>query len=99
MAQMRRIPLSEIIAEVEKTAGPEYFAADERLAPYVDFEVERLALATQIREARKAKGMTQRDLADASGVQQREIVRLEKAAGNPTMWTSIRIKRALGISN
>jgi predicted transcriptional regulator len=43
--------------------------------------------------------MTQRDLAAKSGVQQREIVRIEKGAGNPTLMTQVKLQFALGLTS
>ena len=89
----------EFMAEFEKTASPEYFEAKIRHAPMFAFEVQRIRFAASVRETRKQLGMTQRDLAAKSGVQQREIVRIEKGAGNPTLMTQVKLQFALGLTS
>jgi len=44
---------------------------------------------------RVARGLTQRDLADLSGVRQADISRIERGAGNPTESTFQRLAAAL----
>lgn len=45
-------------------------------------ELERLG--AQLAAARKARGLTQPDLSTLTGIQQAEISRIERGAGNPT---------------
>lgn len=54
------------------------------------------ALGIQFHDARVAHGLSQRQLSEASGVQQAEISRLESGAGNPTESTLQRLAAALG---
>jgi DNA-binding XRE family transcriptional regulator len=54
------------------------------------------SIANEIIERRKALGLTQNDLALASGVAQPEISRIENGVNNPTLDTLIRLARALG---
>jgi XRE family transcriptional regulator, regulator of sulfur utilization len=96
--EVRMQTFEEFLADFEKTASPEYFEAKIRHAPMFAFEVQRLRLARAVRETRKQHGMTQRELAAKSGVQQREIVRIEKGAGNPTLMTQVKLQFALGIN-
>jgi transcriptional regulator with XRE-family HTH domain len=42
-----------------------------------------------------ARGLTQRELADLSGVRQADISRIERGAGNPTESTLQRLAAAL----
>lgn len=53
---------------------------------------------TKLRAARRAKSMRQEDLAEAAGVSQSTIVRLENGQNEPTFSTALRIARALGVS-
>lgn len=53
---------------------------------------------TKLRAARRAKNMRQEDLADAAGVSQSTIVRLESGQNEPTFATALCIARALGVS-
>ena len=48
-----------------------------------------------VREARAVLGLTQVELAEKCGVQQREISRIEKCIANPTLKTVDKIMRAL----
>ncbi|HEX5291448.1 MAG TPA: helix-turn-helix transcriptional regulator [Streptosporangiaceae bacterium] len=54
------------------------------------------ALGLQIHDARVAQGISQRVLAEASGIPQPEISRIESGAGNPTESTLQRLAAALG---
>ena len=53
-------------------------------------------LGAQLAAARKARGLTQPDLSALTGIQQAEISRIERGAGNPTAATLLRLADALG---
>lgn len=53
-------------------------------------------LAGDLLSLRKARGLTQRQLSDETGIQQSEISRIEAAHANPTMGTVSALARALG---
>lgn len=55
-----------------------------------------LQLGRAIREARKAKGMTQTDLARAVGTGQSNIALIESGERNPSVLLYLRICSALG---
>ncbi|HEY2671357.1 MAG TPA: helix-turn-helix transcriptional regulator [Rugosimonospora sp.] len=55
-----------------------------------------IALGLQYHDARKARGLTQRQLSDLTGVPQADISRIERGAGNPTEATLERLAAALG---
>lgn len=57
---------------------------------------ERAQLGAQLAAARKARGLTQPDLSALTGIQQAEISRIERGAGNPTAATLLRLADALG---
>ena len=57
---------------------------------------EIIALGLQYPDARKARGLTQRQLSDLTGVPQADISRIERGAGNPTEATLERLAAALG---
>jgi len=59
-------------------------------------EEARLHLARALRRAREEVGMTQALLAEASGLKQAMISRLEKADHNPTVATVLKYVTALG---
>ena len=48
--------------------------------------------------ARKEKGMTQKDLSAATGISQADISRLEHGTGNPSIRTLQRVAKALKLS-
>ncbi len=54
------------------------------------------ALGLQFIEARQARGLTQRQLSEITGVTQADISRIERGAGNPTEATLKRLAEALG---
>jgi len=54
------------------------------------------ALGLQYIEARQARGLTQRQLSEITGVTQADISRIERGAGNPTEATLQRLAEALG---
>lgn len=61
-----------------------------------DLDAQRL-LGRQIRQARDRAGLTQRQLADASGVRQATITQIETGSGNPRWDTLAKLCVALGI--
>jgi XRE family transcriptional regulator, regulator of sulfur utilization len=54
------------------------------------------ALGLQFIEARRARGLTQRQLSELTGVPQADISRIERGSGNPTEATLQRLAEALG---
>jgi transcriptional regulator with XRE-family HTH domain len=52
-------------------------------------------LAVQLIELRGRRGMTQTELATATGLNQADISRIERGAANPTEQTLLRIADAL----
>lgn len=53
-------------------------------------------LAGELLSLRKARGVTQRQLSEKTGIQQSEISRIEAAHANPTVGTVSALARALG---
>lgn len=65
------------------------------------FRVEldaRAALGAQLKAARIAHGLSQPALAEASGLQQAEISRIETGVANPTADTLVRLASALQLT-
>ncbi|MFJ6280282.1 helix-turn-helix transcriptional regulator [Arthrobacter subterraneus] len=54
-------------------------------------------IAKSVRDARKQAGITQRDLADLSGVSERTIRAIETGTGNPSMAAVMAAARVLGL--
>ena len=48
-------------------------------------------------DARKSKGMTQKQLADATGINQADISRLERGNANPSLRTLQRLAAGMGM--
>lgn len=75
----------------------EYFNDDSRVSPEmrekVDFEV---ALIGKMIEAREKKGISQRKLAELSGVKQPAIARLESMKTTPQIDTILKLLVPLG---
>lgn len=82
----------DFIREVEAEArreGTQAIAELEAFDAHFGLTGELLAL-------RKARGLTQRQLAEKSGVQQSEISRIEAGRANPTMQTITVLARQMG---
>jgi ribosome-binding protein aMBF1 (putative translation factor) len=54
------------------------------------------SMAVQLIELRERRGMTQAELATATGIDQGDISRVERGSANPTEKTLLRIADALG---
>ena len=63
-------------------------------AEYDALEPEFTVMQAMI-DARKERGMTQKDLAKATGISQADISRLERGTGNPSIKTLQRVAQAL----
>lgn len=81
--------LSELVEEFERGAAPEERAALETFRT-------QYTRAEQILRLRKQRAVTQVELAELAGLDQAEISRLERGAGNPTEQTLERVAAALG---
>jgi len=81
----------DYVADVERKAdGEERRLLDEHRRHY--------NIGAKLLERRLAAGMTQRDLAQASGVGQAEISRIERGQGNPTAQTLQALGAPLGVT-
>jgi transcriptional regulator with XRE-family HTH domain len=58
----------------------------------------KVLVGRNVRRFRLAKGLTQEDLTEASGVSQQYISELERGARNPTIDTLAKIALALGVT-
>ena len=56
----------------------------------------RVALITSLVQARKEKGLSQRDLEAISGVKQPQIARMERGDSNPQIDTVLKVLAAMG---
>lgn len=55
-------------------------------------------LARNVRKARDAKGWSQEDLADASGLHRTYVSGVERAVRNPTIAIVAQLAKALGVT-
>jgi XRE family transcriptional regulator, regulator of sulfur utilization len=55
-------------------------------------------LASNLRSLREARGWSQQQLADSSGVPRPTVAHLESGEGNPTLSVLVRVATALGVS-
>ena len=61
------------------------------------YERRERRLKTNLREARKAKGLTQQQLADRTYVTSRSIIALEKGVYNPSLLLAYRLSLVLEV--
>jgi Predicted transcriptional regulator with C-terminal CBS domains len=83
--------------KVEHDDFMEFYNNDDNVTPdqraRIDFEVE---LIGKLIEAREAKGFTQEKLAEASGIKQSAIARLESLKTTPQIDTLIKLLTPMG---
>ena len=67
------------------------------MPPKIDPETkaELLALGDRVRLAREKRGLSQADVASATGIERSNLIRIEKGRANVTIETLMRITRAL----
>lgn len=82
----------QLMRDIENEAKAEGPAAVAELAALDT----RFALTSQLLQLRKQMGVTQKQLASASGINQAEISRIERGETNPTVLTLARLLRPLG---
>src|SRR5512134_2593102 len=58
---------------------------------------ERTRLALNLKGLREARGLTQQELSDRSGVPRPTLAHLESGQGNPTLSVLIKVAASLGI--
>ena len=89
---MKKPMFADLMNDIEaeaKAEGPAAVAQLERLR-------HRYAIGGQILVLRMKHGMTQKDLAAKTGIQQSEISKIERGVGNPTEDTLATLTHALG---
>lgn len=58
---------------------------------------ENNSLTSQLREAREASGLSQRDLTAMSGIQQAQLSKIENGSVDPRLTSLLNISRSLGL--
>lgn len=91
-AEAMATKFNDYIGEVEDKANA---AGPESVARWDAFNAH-YAMAREMRELRKARNLTQKQLAAASGIDQAEISRIERGQTNPTTSTLAALLGPLG---
>jgi ribosome-binding protein aMBF1 (putative translation factor) len=93
MAKKRNMStdFKDFVKDVERTATPD----EQRV---LDESRRRFGIGAKLLDRRLAAGMTQRDLAKASGIDQAEISRIERGQSNPTAQTLQALGTPLGVT-
>ena len=60
-------------------------------------ETEMESIVKALIEARRASGLTQKELSDRTGIAQGDISKLEKGVGNPSLRTLVRLAQGMGL--
>ena len=85
------------MAKKESTSFHEFYYNDENVSPAerakIDFEVE---LIGKLIEAREARGLTQKKLAEAAGIKQSALARLESLKATPQIDTLFKVLTPMG---
>ena len=89
--------LSEVMQKVSASWTPADWEHYRLVSMAMRLEAQRIRLGHLIKRARKELGYSQRQLAALTGIQQKEICKIEKQKGNPTLSTQHRLFEVLGI--
>jgi len=85
------------MTEKNSTSFHKFYCDDENVSPTerakIDFEVE---LIGKLIEAREARGLTQKKLAEAAGIKQSALARLENLKSTPQIDTLFKILTPIG---
>jgi ribosome-binding protein aMBF1 (putative translation factor) len=81
----------DLVKDVERSSTPE-----ERKE--LDAARQRFSIGARLLHRRMAAGLTQQQLAEASGIAQSEISRIERGQANPTAHTLEALGRPLGVA-
>lgn len=90
-ARIKTVSHAEMLAHVQKDYTPEQMAEAYRGGLEGVADATAFTLGWKLRELRLEAGMTQMELAEKVGIQQREITRIENGKGNPTLRTIMRL--------
>ena len=74
----------------EQLKNPEFKAEYDALEP--EFAIKQAMI-----DARKASGITQKELAERTGIAQSDISKLENGSGNPSLRTLQRLAAGMGM--
>lgn len=89
---------SQYADRVEKEASPEKRALLDITSVHFEDERSRLtSVPAALTIARARLGLTQQQLAEAAGMQQSEVSRIESGRANPTLQTLITLASSLGM--
>ena len=87
----------DVMAKVSASWTPADWEHYRLISMAMRLEVQRIRLGHLVKQARKELGYSQRQLANLTGIQQKDICKIEKQKGNPTLTTQHRLFEVLGI--
>jgi DNA-binding XRE family transcriptional regulator len=87
----------DVMAKVSASWTPADWEHYRLISMAMRLEVQRIRLGHLVKQARKELGYSQRQLANLTGIQQKEICKIEKQKGNPTLSTQHKLFEVLGI--
>jgi DNA-binding XRE family transcriptional regulator len=87
----------DVMAKVSAAWTPADWEHYRLISIAMRLEVQRIRLGHLVKQARKELGYSQRQLAHLTGIQQKEICKIEKQKGNPTLSTQYKLFEVLGI--
>lgn len=74
-----------------------HLSRDPEFATAWELEEPLATLAVNVATLRRARGLTQKELADRAGMRQPRVAEIERGDANPELKTLIRIAKALGV--
>ena len=86
----------QVFDDIEATYTPEQRAQADAVKPGLEAYFATLSLMLDLRNTRKAQGLTQQQLAVRTGMSQGEISRIERLVIVPQSTTLLLIAKALG---
>jgi DNA-binding XRE family transcriptional regulator len=98
IADISAYNIATVQAELAEAAARDQARAKRQKRPEEQVFEQRRQLLMSLIRARRAKKLTQADLADKLGVQQSTIARIESGKGNPGLTTLLRIAKALEVN-
>lgn len=102
LLSVREVPLAVPSGFFRTSVAPSPFEVTPRVPPKADGNRGpnelSFSVAERIRDERERLGMTQRDLAEKTGIKRPNIARLESGKGLPNLATLLKIANGLEVS-
>lgn len=97
MAKRKYATFDEVWDEIHKDMSPEQLRSLHKAGFWAKADSYIRDFGFLTRTKREELGMTQMELAEYSGIQQKEISKIERGVGNPTLRTCQHLLGALGL--